>query len=397
MIQEGDVNFENLGNIATLKRSKRKIAVVTSSRADYAHLRWLLYELARHSAIDLHVIAMGPHQSPAFGHTGRNIAAASIINIECLLDSDTDVGMAKTIGVAMLGLADTLGRLRPDILLIIADRYEMLAPAAVALTLRIPIAHVEGGEITFGAIDDAVRNALTKMSHLHFACTRRAAERIAAMGEEPWRITFSGSLSLDALRRERLLSAELQRKLRRTVSRETVLCIHHPVTLLGRITEEADELFAALDGLKRPIIFVYPNADAGSRELIRRAEDFASSHDSRVLVNLDHRTYLSLLKNVGVLVGNSSSGIIECTSLEVPAVNVGIRQQGRERAANVIDVPAERIAIRRAIDRALSPEFRRSIRGLKNPYGEGGAARIIKDVLLNAPIGDKLLFKRAVA
>src|SRR5438045_493698 len=155
---------------------------------------------------------MGPHDSPAFGHTGAEVSASNVTHIECLLDSDTDFGMAKTPGVQTLACADALGRLRPDILLIIAHRYEMLAPAAVALALRIPIAHVEGGETTFGAIDDAVRNALTKMSHLHFACTRRAAKRIAGMGEEPWRITFSGSLSLDSLRRERLFSKNLLQK-----------------------------------------------------------------------------------------------------------------------------------------------------------------------------------------
>ena len=391
---------------------KRKIAVVTSSRADYAHLRWLLYDLARQPSIDLRVIAMGPHHSPAFGHTGKEISAARITAVECLLDSDTDVGMAKTIGVATLGLADALGRLRPDILLIMADRYEMLAAANPALALRIPIAHVEGGEITSGAIDDAVRNALTKMSHLHFACTRRAAERIADMGEEPWRITFSGSLSLDSVRRERLLSkAQVEKELRSTpqtllqrarkneapisLGPKTVLCIYHPVTLLKKTTEEADELFAALADVQPPIIFVYPNADAGSRELIRRAEAFAAKHRARVLVNLEHLRYLSLLKNAGVLVGNSSSGIIESTSLEVPAVNVGIRQQGREHAANVIDVPAERKAIRRAIDLGLSPGFRRSIQGLENPYGDGEAAKIITEVLLKAPLGKKLLFKRA--
>jgi UDP-hydrolysing UDP-N-acetyl-D-glucosamine 2-epimerase len=393
---------------------KRKIAVVTSSRADYAHLRWLLHDLARQPAIDLHVIAMGPHHSPDFGHTGGEISAPRLMTVECLLDSDTDVGMAKTIGVATLGLADALGRIRPDILLVIADRYEMLAAANAALALRIPIAHVEGGEITLGAIDDAVRNALTKMSHLHFACTRRATERIASMGEEAWRITFSGSLSLDSVHREQLLrrtqlekdlglsSLTLSHKTRKNravlrLAPRTVLCIYHPVTLLRKTTEEADELFAALADLRQPIIFVYPNADAGSRELIRRAEEFAVKHGSRVLVNLDHRKYLSLLKNVGVLIGNSSSGIIESTSLEVPAVNVGIRQQGREHAANVIDVPAESKAIRRAIERALSPEFRRSIRGLENPYGDGRAAKIITNVLLNARLGKKLLFKRAIA
>jgi len=318
-----------------------------------------------------------------------------VTRVECLLDSDTDVGMAKTIGVATLGLADALDRLRPDILLIIADRYEMLAPAAVALALRIPIAHVEGGEITIGAIDDAVRNALTKMSHLHFACTRRAAERIADMGEDPWRITFSGSLSLDHLRRECLLTkAQVERKLGVKLAKGAILCIYHPVTLLKNTTEEAEEVFAALDGIKRQVIFIYPNADAGCRELIGRASDFVAAHKStRVFVNLDHRTYLSLLSHVGVLVGNSSSGIIESTSLEVPTVNVGIRQTGREHAANVIDVAAKRGEIQAAIRRALSAEFRRSIRGLESPYGDGGASKIITDGLVKASIGRKLLFK----
>jgi len=396
---------------------KRKIAIITSSRADYAHLRWLLHDLARHPAVELQVITLGPHLSPEFGHTARQISllgsphpsassaqaplkdakvgAANFISVECLLDSDTDVGMAKTIGVATLGLADALDRLRPDILLLIADRYEMLAPAVVALALRIPIAHIEGGEVTFGAIDDAVRNALTKMSHLHFACTRKAAERIAAMGEGPWRITFSGSLSLDHLRRERLLSkAQVEKELGVKLRRDTVLCIYHPVTLLKDTLAEAEEVFAALGGLQRQVIFIYPNGDAGCRELIRRAERFSASHNSsRVFVNLDHRTYLSLLRNVGVLVGNSSSGIIESTSLEVPAVNVGIRQLGREHAANVIDVPAKRKAIRDAIRTAISTEFRRSIRGLESPYGDGGASKIVADVLAKTPIGEKLLFK----
>lgn len=375
---------------------KRKIAVVTSSRADYAHLRWLLHDLARRPQVQLEVIALGPHLSPAFGHTGKQVTTPHVTAIECLLDSDTDLGMAKTIGVATLGVADALARIRPDIVLIIADRYEMLAPASAALALRIPIAHVEGGEITVGAIDDAVRNALTKMSHLHFACTRRAAERIAEMGEEPWRITFSGSLSLDHLRREKLLSrSQVEKQIGIRLTPDALLCLFHPVTLMKNPVDEAAEVFAVLEKLSSPLIFVYPNADAGSRQLIRRAEEFSASRNTRVLVNLDHRTYLSLLKNCGALIGNSSSGIIESTSLEVPVVNVGIRQRGREHAANVIDVAAERKAIRGALRKALSPEFRRSICGLESPYGRGEASRIITRVLTTFQIGDKLLLKHS--
>jgi UDP-hydrolysing UDP-N-acetyl-D-glucosamine 2-epimerase len=382
-------------------RSRRKIAVVTSSRADYAHVRWLLHEFSRNAWIELRVIAIGPHLSPAFGHTGSQVPRASnqvrVDYIECLLDSDTDVGMAKTIGVATLGFADTLARLRPDILVLIADRYEMLAPAAAALALRIPIAHIEGGEITVGAIDDAVRNSLTKMSHLHFACTRKAATRIREMGEDPWRITFSGSLSLDALRQERLLSAsQIEKQLGFAVDSKTVICVYHPVTMLGNTIEEAGEVFAALKQLPNQIVFIYPNADAGSRELIHRAEAFAAKHSrAGVLVNLDHLAYLSLLKHSGALIGNSSSGIIESTSLGVPVVNIGIRQLGREHAGNVIDAPAKRKSIEAALKQALSPKFRKSVQRLKNPYGEGNAAKIISKVLASAPLGQKLLFKHA--
>jgi UDP-hydrolysing UDP-N-acetyl-D-glucosamine 2-epimerase len=379
---------------------RRKIAVVTSSRADYAHVRWLLDELSRNARIELHVIALGPHLSPVFGHTGAQIdqgRKAQIEQIECLLDSDTDVGMAKTIGVATLGVADALARLRPDILVIIADRYEMLAPAAAALTLRIPIAHIEGGEITVGAIDDAVRNALTKMSHLHFACTRKAAKRIREMGEESWRVTFSGSLSVDAVRREGLLGAsQLQKQLGFGVDGETVVCVYHPVTMIGNTIDEAEEVFAALQSIPNPIVFLYPNADAGSRALIGRAEQFGAEHRrARVLVNLDHLIYLSLLKHSGAVIGNSSSGIIESTTLGVPVVNIGIRQLGREHAANVIDVPAKRKSINAALNKALSPKFRKSIQRLKNPYGEGKAAKIISRVLASTPVGQKLLFKHA--
>src|ERR1700746_3054683 len=182
---------------------KRTIAAITTSRADYSHLYWPLRDLSDNENVDLKIVALGSHLSPEFGNTIEEIEKDGLeidSRIECLLSSDSDVGMAKTIGMATLSLADLLGRMRPHLLLLIADRYEMLAPASVALALRIPIAHIEGGEISEGAIDDAVRNALTKMSHLHFACTQRAAERIAEMGEEPWRIKFSGSLSLDHLR-----------------------------------------------------------------------------------------------------------------------------------------------------------------------------------------------------
>ncbi len=379
---------------------KRVIAAVTSSRSDYAHLRWLLRDLAKSTNIDLRIIALGPHSSPEFGHTGRELRRdrlPGITVVECLLSSDSDVGMAKTLGVATLGLAEVMGQMRPDLLLLIADRYEMLAPASVALTLRIPIAHIEGGEITAGAIDDAVRNALTKMSHLHFACTKLAARRIVDMGEEPWRVTFSGSLSLDELKRSKLPSKpEIENTIDCALYDNFVLALFHPVTLLRDSVAEAAEMLAALARMPNQVIFVYPNADAGSRKIIRMFEEFVEKRgDAKLLINLDHISYLGLLSHSGVLVGNSSSGMIESTSLRIPAVNIGLRQQGREHAANVINVRADKQAVTRAITYALSPSFRRSIQNLKNPYGDGHAAKRIVRVLRQTPLGEELLLKTA--
>src|SRR5579862_6190932 len=232
---------------------KRKIAVVTSSRADYGHLYWPLRDLENHHGVDLRIVAMGSHLSPEFGNTIQEIEKDGFkidARIECLLSSDSDVGMAKTIGNATLSLADHLGHTRPDLLLLIADRYEMLAPASVALALRIPIAHIEGGEISEGAIDDAVRNALTKMSHIHFTSTDGARLRVIAMGEEEWRVHRAGAPSLDHLRRTELLNREqTESSLRLNLDQPTMLVSYHPVTIAEDTLEEADALFAALETL----------------------------------------------------------------------------------------------------------------------------------------------------
>jgi UDP-N-acetylglucosamine 2-epimerase (non-hydrolysing)/GDP/UDP-N,N'-diacetylbacillosamine 2-epimerase (hydrolysing) len=378
---------------------KRKIAVVTTSRADYGHLYWPLRELSAHPDVDLKIIVMGAHLSPEFGSTIQEIEKDGFhidARVECLLSSDSDVGMAKTIGVATLSLADIFGQMRPDLLLLIADRYEMLAPASVALALRIPIAHIEGGEISEGAIDDAVRNALTKMSHIHFTSTQAARDRVIAMGEEPWRVHRAGAPSLDHLRRQTLFTREqVESRLRVELKHPAILVAYHPVTLARDTVREADALFEALEDLPDQILFCYPNADAGSRNLIERARTFAASRDAaHVFVNLDALTYWSLLKQVDVLVGNSSSGIMESASFALPTVNVGLRQQGRERARNVIDAAPEVRAILKAIATAKGTDFRRSLQGMTNPYGEGVASEKIVEVLTTVPLGEELLLKR---
>src|SRR5580704_3853544 len=378
---------------------KRTIAVVTTSRADYSHLYWPIHDLSKNEQVDLRIIALGSHLSPEFGTTVREIERDGFrieAHMECLLSSDSDVGMAKTIGIATLSLADLFGKMRPDLLLLIADRYEMLAPASVALALRIPIAHIEGGEVSEGAVDDAVRNALTKISHIHFTSTNVARERVIAMGEEPWRVHRAGAPSLDHLRRQTLLTREqLECRLQIELKHPTILVAYHPVTLACDTVREADALFAALQTVPDQILFCYPNADAGSRILIGRSKSFAATREvAHVFVNLDALTYWSLLKQVNVLIGNSSSGIMESASFALPTVNVGLRQQGRERARNVIDAAPEARAILDAIAAAKSAEYRRSLQGLTNPYGEGVAAQKIVEVLTTVPLGEELLMKR---
>jgi UDP-N-acetylglucosamine 2-epimerase (non-hydrolysing)/GDP/UDP-N,N'-diacetylbacillosamine 2-epimerase (hydrolysing) len=378
---------------------KRTIAAITSSRADYSHLYWPLRDLANTEGVELRLIALGSHLSPEFGNTIQEIEKdgfETAARIECLLSSDSDVGMAKTIGNATLSLADLLGHMRPDLLLLIADRYEMLAPASVALALRIPIAHIEGGEISEGAIDDAVRNALTKMSHVHFTSTEEARRRVIAMGEEEWRVHRAGAPSLDHLRRTELLSRDqIERHLRLNLNGSTVLVSYHPVTIAEDTLEEADALFAALENLPDQLIFCYPNADAGSRSLIDRTRAFLERRKAgRVFTNLDPRAYWSLLRHVEILVGNSSSGIMESASFALPTVNVGIRQQGRERALNVLDAEPRVESILNATRKAQSPEFKKSLEGMSNPYGDGHASERIVQVLTNAPPSRVLLLKR---
>ncbi|HEX4022541.1 MAG TPA: UDP-N-acetylglucosamine 2-epimerase [Acidobacteriaceae bacterium] len=384
---------------------KRTIAAITTSRADYSHLYWPLKTLANHPEVDLRVIVLGSHLSPEFGSTVKEIEQDGIpifSRIECLLSSDTDIGMAKTIGVAALGLADVLGNLRPSMMLLIADRYEMLAPASVALALRIPIAHIEGGEISEGAIDNAVRNALTMMSHIHFTSTEESRRRVISMGEEAWRVHRAGAPSMDHLRHSKLLSREeLERRLgidlaKRASARRTTVVAYHPVTIVQDTTQEADALFGALSQVDDQILFCYPNADAGSRELIRRTEEFLRLRgNGRLFVNLDAKTYWSLLREVDMFLGNSSSGIMETASFALPTVNVGLRQQGRERPQNVLDADADTNTILKKMEEARSEAFRRGIKGMTNPYGDGHASEKIVDVLTTVPLGEKLLIKRA--
>jgi UDP-N-acetylglucosamine 2-epimerase (non-hydrolysing)/GDP/UDP-N,N'-diacetylbacillosamine 2-epimerase (hydrolysing) len=378
---------------------KRKIAVVTTSRADYSVLYWPLRDLAAHPDVDLKIVALGPHLSPEFGCTVQEIEKDGFhvdARIECLMSSDSDVGMAKTIGVATLSLADCFGQMRPDLVVLTADRFEMLAPASVALALRIPMAHIEGGEISEGAIDDAVRNALTKLSHLHFTSTELARARVIAMGEEDWRVHRTGAAALDHLRRSTLLSREqLESRLGIDLGQPTTLITYHPTTIARDTIREADAMFSAIQEMPGQLLCCYPNPDAGSRALIERMESCLRERaDRKIFVNLDPVVYWSMLQHVDLMVGNSSSGIIEAASFALPVVDVGIRQRGRERGRNVLTAEPTVASILEKMGIARSEDFRSSLKGMENLYGDGRASERIVGVLASVPLGEELLIKR---
>lgn len=379
----------------------RRIAVVTTSRADYGHLYWPMRDIQAHPELTLDLIVMGAHLSETFGETidviradGFEITAA----LDCLDPEDSDEGMARTIAEATAKLTPVLAKLRPDLLLLIADRYEMLAPASVALALRIPIAHIEGGDISEGAVDDAVRNALTKLSHLHFTPTDEARRRVLSMGEESWRVTRSGAPSLDHLLRSTLPDrSTLESTLGQKLTDRVCVVAYHPVTLQEDTTGEADALFDALSTWDGQIVFCFPNADVGSSVLVDSTHDFCRDRGSaRLYVNLDHLTYWALLKHACVMVGNSSSGIMEAPSLQLPCVDIGLRQQGRTRAGNIIHCDPNGADIVTAMRRAVSEEFKAIVGNIQNPYGDGRASERIVQGIVDAPDAQVLLMKHAL-
>jgi UDP-N-acetylglucosamine 2-epimerase (non-hydrolysing)/GDP/UDP-N,N'-diacetylbacillosamine 2-epimerase (hydrolysing) len=378
-----------------------RIVAITTSRADYSHLYWPLRRLQENTAVDLHVIATAAHAASGFGQTAQVVRddGFQLEVIESLLDSDTGVGAAKTIGLNTLALADALHRLQPDLLLLIADRYEMLAPASVALALRIPMAHIEGGDISEGAIDNAVRNALTKLAHVHFTPTREAARRVVAMGEEPWRVHHSGAPSLDHLRHSAIASeGEINARLGLAANEPVTVVAHHPLTLADdtrETTQELEALLAALQDWPQQLVFCHPNADMGGRAMRQRIEAFCRQRGSaQIVTNLPAPVYFGLLQRASLMVGNSSSGIMETPSVGLPCVNVGDRQRGRLQAANTRQAAATASAIREQMQLAQTVEFVRACQGMENPYGDGQAAERIAAVLADLPDRFALLNKK---
>lgn len=367
----------------------RKICVVTGTRAEYGLLRGVMDAIQADPELTLQVVATGMHLSPEFGLTYREIEADGFVidrKVEMLVSSDTPVGVAKSMGLGMIGFAEALAGLAPDMLVVLGDRFEIFAAAAAALVARVPIAHLHGGETTEGAFDEAFRHSITKMAHLHFVAAEPYRRRVIQLGEAPDRVFLVGGLGVDAIKRATLLGREaLEDSFDFRFGPRNLLVTFHPATLDAvSPVAEMDELLAALADLRDThLIFTMPNADTGGRELIASVERFVASRPetAKAFTSLGQRRYLSCLAQVDAVVGNSSSGLLEAPSFGIGTIDIGGRQRGRLKAPSVISCPPERAAIAAALGRVYAPDFQALLKTVVNPYGDGGASEKIVAVL----------------
>lgn len=372
--------------------------MLTGNRAEYGLLRWTMREIADDPALELQVAVTGAHLEPKFGMTVRQIEEdgfAVDARIPMQLEESSPVGITRSMAAGLAGIAEALDRLKPDILVILGDRYEIHAAATAAMIARVPIAHIHGGEATEGAIDEAIRHSVTKMAHLHFVAAEAYRRRVIQLGEAPERVFIVGACGLDNLARlEALDPRGLEAALGFPLGDGFLLVTYHPATLAPEESVRGTkELLAALDRFpERRVLITGTNADPGGAPIRAMLVDYARERPARVLLreSLGQHLYLNALKAATAVVGNSSSGIIEAPSFGVPTVNLGDRQRGRLRAASVIDCGETREAIAAAVGKALDPGFRAALDPSATPYGRPGAARLIRDVLRSHPLDDIL-------
>jgi GDP/UDP-N,N'-diacetylbacillosamine 2-epimerase (hydrolysing) len=373
----------------------RKICVITGTRADYGLLRWVMQDIKDDPGLELQIIATGMHLSPEFGLTYHTIEQDGFqINrkVEMLTSSDTVVGVAKSMGLGLIGFADALNELKPDLIIVLGDRYEIFSAVSAALVACIPVAHLHGGETTEGAFDESLRHSITKMSHLHFVATKSYRERVIQLGESPERVFQVGGLGIDNINRLTLLDKiELEKSLDFKFGNKNLLITFHPATLENSTAEnQMKELLIALEGLlDTQLIFTLPNADPGGRGLIKMVNEFVAHHqNAKAYTSLGQLRYLSCISFVDAVVGNSSSGLLEIPSFKKGTINIGDRQSGRLQAKSVINCAPSHKSIFEAIQRIYSPEFQKSLNLVVNPYGEGGASKKICTILKSFPLND---------
>lgn len=380
----------------------RTIDLITVARSDFGIYQSLLRVLLAEPELKLRVLVSGAHLSRQHGYTVSEIEAAGVpiaARVEALTGSDTPQGISQSIAHGVLGFTEVFAKAKPDLLIVLGDRFDMFAAALAAVPFNIPIAHLHGGEVTAGAIDEGLRHALTKLSHLHFVATEEYARRVRQLGEEPWRIHTVGAPGLDGLEKMRLLSrGELEERFKLDLTEAPLLVTFHPVTRqYEQAAAQTRELRAALEESGLPVVFTAPNADTFGRTIRSEIEEFVAAHPRAQLVeSFGQPGYFSMLAQARAMVGNSSSGIIEAASFQLPVVDLGERQSGRAHGRNVLHAPSRRAEILAAVRQAIAPGFRAGLRDLANPYrtGHGDAAPAIVEILKTVPLDERLLLKR---
>lgn len=373
----------------------RKICVVTGTRAEFGQLSRVMRLINESDRTCLQVIATNMHLSPKYGETYREIEAAGFTidrKVPMTVDGPDNANtVLKSMAAAIAGFADAFDELKPDLVLVLGDRYEILAAAEAALIERIPIAHIAGGEVTEGAFDDAIRHSITKMSQLHFAATEKYRSRIVQMGENPDRVYNVGALGVENIKKLDLLpKAEIESQLDFALDSDTVLVTYHPVTL-GDHTAESDirEFISALDEMKDiRVVFTMPNSDTGSSAIVDAINGFVGRNPGRAKAfkSLGVLRYLSVMRQVAAVVGNSSSGIVEAPSFGVPTLNIGDRQKGRLQADSIVNCESDRASVIAGLKKVLSPETREKAKNTTNPYEQADTARKIFDVISTCPL-----------
>jgi GDP/UDP-N,N'-diacetylbacillosamine 2-epimerase (hydrolysing) len=371
----------------------RKICVITGTRAEYGLLRWVMQGIKDDCELTLQIIATGMHLSPEFGLTYQAIEQDGFQidrKVEMLTSSDTSVGIAKSMGLGVIGFADALHELQPDLIVVLGDRFEVFSAVSAALVARIPVAHLHGGETTEGAFDEALRHSITKMSHLHFVAAEPYRQRVIQLGEQPNRVFLVGGLGIDNIKRLQLLDrVALEASLDFKLGTKSLLITFHPVTLETSTAEnQMEELLAALSALKdTQLIFTLPNADTDGRTLIKMVERFVAQHlNARAYTSLGQLRYLSCIAQVEGVVGNSSSGLAEVPSFKKGTINIGDRQRGRLQAESIINCEPTYVSIADALEQLYSSNFQTNLHKVINPYGEGGASEKVVKTLKNVDI-----------
>ena len=376
---------------------KRKILYITGTRADYGLMKSVLKAIEEHPKLELEIVATGMHLMPEFGMTINEIKkdGFKIHEIEATYENDNKESMVSFVGKLIQLLTNKVEEIKPDIILLLGDRGEMLAGAIVGTYLTIPVAHLAGGDIT-STVDEHARHAITKLAHIHFPATEKSAERIIKLGEDPSNVFVVGAPGLDSILNENLIDpTELSGKYNLDISKPIFLVVQHPVTTeVDEAPDHIRETLEAIVGLRHQTILIYPNADAGGRKMIEVIKQYEKYPFIKTFKSIPRKEYLSLMKIASVMVGNSSSGIVEAISFGLPVVNIGSRQEGRERAENVIDVDYNKEEIKAAIEEALGDEdFKEKVKNCKNPFGDGKAGPKVANIVSNIKI-DKCLVKK---